>query len=267
MANENVGPNVCDPRPRLGYPRQVACRRRISGASFAEGSCIGRAQKALPCFAVFLFLVFGATSCRTERITDEAQFDREISIRGVDRGTGLPNFIEVRPNMKIPIGDFWTRYETFFRIPPSALVQGRTRPSRLGSGYLTSFQQFHLGYPVAGGGFLVETERGMVQGANGHFILGLPPDLPRPIPRGAALHVAIGSLKLVGPPPWTTSNSYHYHPPVAELSLSREGVDGGFKLVWYVSFESTGISDRDVGGIVVDASNGAILGTLAGAIR
>jgi hypothetical protein len=237
--------------------RQSPMREQIAVASFGW---LARAS-------ILLVIASGGVGCRVKRATQE-EFNRELSVR-TDSTTGMPTGVDARPNVNVPIGEFWTRYEQFLRVPPSALVRGPKRPDRLGHGTLSFFQQVHLGYPVANGGYLVETEREMFRTATGKFILGLPASLPRPIRRGPAIDAAVRSLMLEGPLPWTTpaAKSAGYHPPVATLSLAPEGVDGSFKLIWYVSFASTGLANRDVGAIVVDAGTGAIIGTFAGRIR
>jgi hypothetical protein len=217
--------------------------------------------------SILCAIASGTVGCRVKRATQE-EFNRELSVR-TDPKTGMPTWVDARPNVNVPIAGFWKRYEQFLRVPPSALVLGRKRPDRLGHGTLYSYQQVHLGYPVANGGYLVETEREMFRSATGKFIVGLPANLPRPISRSAAIDTAVRSLMLEEPLPWTTpaAKTVGYHPPVATLSLASEGVDGSFKLIWYVSFESTGLANRDVGAIVIDAGTGSVIGTTAGSIR
>lgn len=217
--------------------------------------------------AFFLILGLAATGCSTDRVTSREQFNREINIRREDPKTGIPNWIEVRPDIKVSIAHFWKRYEQFLRIPPAALEKGAPRPDRLGAGTLTFFQQVHLGYPVANGGYLVEAENGLVRNAMGKFIVGLPASLPHPISQKAALDVAIGFLRLQGPPPWTLPNSAGYHPPEPTLSLAPEGPDGSYKLIWWVSFAGTGLGFRANGEIAIDAASGAIIGKTPGNIR
>jgi hypothetical protein len=202
--------------------------------------------------------------CRVKRATQE-EFDRELSVR-TDPKTGMPTWVDARQNVNVPIRGFWTRYEQFLHVPASALELARKRPDRLGHGTLYSYQQVHLGYPVANGGYLVETDRDMFRSATGKFILGLPASLPHPIRGSAAIDAAVQSLRLQEPLPWTTpaAKTIGYHAPVATLSLAPEGADGGFKLIWYVSFASTGLASRDVGAMVIDAGTGAILGTISG---
>jgi hypothetical protein len=260
MGDEKEGPAAYDDGRSDGHSGGVGAQYCATHASRSNS------HRVLLCFLIILALA--PTGCWTKRLTDREQFDNEINIRRKDPKTGMPNWIEVRPDVKVSIGDFWKRYEAFFRIPPSALRQGPTRRDRLGSGNLTSFQQVHLGYPVANGGYVVETEHNLVRNAMGSFIVGLPASLPPPrIGRSAALHIAITSLKLQGPPPWTVTKSAGYHPPEATLSLAPWGVDGRYKLLWYVDFAGTGVGRPDVGGFVVDAVNGAIIGKMAGDIR
>ena len=217
--------------------------------------------------SILCAITSGSVGCRVKRATQE-EFKRELSVR-TDPKTGLPTWVDARPNVNVPIGGFWTRYEQFLHVPPSALDLERKRPDRLGHGTLYSYQQVHLGYPVANGGYLVETEREMFRSATGRFSVGLPASLPHPIRKGAAIDAAVRYLRLQDPLPWTTpaAKSVGYHPPVATLSLAAEGADGSFKLIWHVSFASTGLANRDIGAMVIDAGTGAIIGNYPGNIR
>lgn len=217
--------------------------------------------------AFFLILGLAATGCSTERVASREQFNREIAIRSQDPKTGLPNWIEVRPDIKVSIDSFWKRYEPFFHIAPSALEKGPPRPSPFGSSTWIFFQQVHLGYAVANGGYRIETEQDMVRNAMGKYMVGLPASLPHPISEKAALDVAIAFLQLQGAPPWAAPNSNGYHPPEATLSLAPEGPDGSFKLIWTVYFDGTGLGYPNIGEIAIDAASGVVLGRIPGNIR
>lgn len=103
---------------------------------------VGRIRTSVAALSVLACEVSG---CLANRATEE-EYNREINVRRADPETGIPRWVEVTPGVNIPIGDFWKRYEAFFRIPPGDLERGDTRPDRLGTGMITSFEQVHLGY-------------------------------------------------------------------------------------------------------------------------
>jgi hypothetical protein len=199
---------------------------------------------------------------------------RELSFT-TDPKTPTPRMIRTRPGVDVSIEVFWRRYARILGVPPDELVQtGPLRPSSTLPGHLLIFyQQVHLGYPVAGYGYLVDADRGLFRDATGKVMPDLPGTLPHPIDRAAALEAALGYLKLDGPPPWlsvntTASASPGRHPPKQTLVLRASRFDpvgADFSLAWIFQFAGTGL--HEPGTMDVDAVTGRVVSTTPGHVR
>jgi hypothetical protein len=207
----------------------------------------------------------------------EREIVRELTFT-TDPKTRTPRMIDVRPGVDVSIDIFWRRYASILRVPPDELVQtAPPRPSSTLPGHvLISYQQVHLGYPVAGYGYLVDADRGLFRSATGKIMPDLPSALPEPIDRGAALDVALRYLKLSGPPPWEPSRlpvagpggPLPRHLPEASLVLWASRFDplgSDFSLTWVLRFTGTGL--KEPGTMEIEAATGRVLSTSPGSIR
>jgi hypothetical protein len=179
----------------------------------------------------------------------EAALARDLIVT-VDFATHAPSRIEARPGASVPVEGLWSRLDGRLRVPPASLVpEGPPAPSTsVPGGTSTWYQQMHLGHPVAGYGYHVEAEHGLLRTATGHLMPDLPASLPAAITRDEALTVATRHLAArgAGAPP----------PPASEGRLvlwsgKQHPTGADFQLVW--SFDFAG--DR----VIVDAQSGAVL--------
>ncbi|HTQ07108.1 MAG TPA: choice-of-anchor A family protein, partial [Polyangiaceae bacterium] len=158
-------------------------------------------------------------------------------------------------------GDVWSRYESEIGVAHSSLVAvGKANPSVLHAGKTTQFyQQYQLGYPVFGHGFLAENEGGGVfRQALGRVTNALPTTLPTPVSSSAALQAALQYLH-VTTPPWVSNPSVN-KPPVLTLGLlplRPTPSASDFKLVWDVQFANSGIAEPR--SLQLDASSGSVI--------
>ena len=204
----------------------------------------------------------------------ERDLMRELSFT-TDPKTRTPRMIRTRSGVDVSIEVFWRRYARILGVPPDELVQSAPpRPSSTLPGHLLlSYQQVHLGYPVAGYGYLVDADRGLFRNATGKVMPDLPSTLPHPIDRAAALQAALSYLKLDGPPPWLAVNagasaSPGRRPPEQTLVLRAvrfDPVGADFSLAWIFQFAGTGLSEP--GTMDVDAVTGQVLATTPGAVE
>jgi hypothetical protein len=177
----------------------------------------------------------------------EAAPARDLSV-SVDFKTHTPTHIEARPGARVPVEGLWSRLGGRLRVPPASLVaQGPPAPSAsVPGGTSTWYQQMHLGHPVAGYGYRVEADHGLLRTASGRLMPDLPATLPAAITREEALTVATRYLAAGGGSPAPRSEGH-----LAWWSGKRQPAASDFQLVW--SFDFPG--DR----VVVDAQSGAVL--------
>ena len=191
---------------------------------------------------------------------------RELAGVHSDPILGTVRRFQSRPGINTPVSDIWSRYASVIGTP-KLVAMGAPRPDRISPGrMLTSYQQFHLGYPIANFGYLVETEAGIFRTADGKLAPNLPSTFPTPISQAAALQAALQYLK-IQTPPWVTDPAKH-PAPVMTLELVPQRIDPAsaedFKLLWEIRLVGTGVLEP--GGIEVDAASGKVLGTYPAAI-
>lgn len=188
---------------------------------------------------------------------------RELAGAAPDPALKTLRRFEARPGINTPVADVWTRYESAIGVSHSVLVPvGSARPDTTHAGQLlVSYQQYHLGYPVAGFGYLVATESGMFRSADGKVAKSLPSSLPTPISGATALQNAIQFQQLTNPP-WV-ANPTKYHAPVATLALMPQGASPAsatdFRLIWVIGMLGTGVLEPAA--VEVDAATGSVLDT------
>jgi hypothetical protein len=230
---------------------------------------------------------FGWTPSVPREISMEPATEREIMREltfTTDPKTRTPRMIRARAGVDVSVDVFWRRYAHILRVPPDELVQSAPpRPSSTASGHvLISYQQVHLGYPVAGYGYLVDADRGFFRDATGKVMPDLPSTLPNPIDLATALDAALAYLKLDGPPPWLSANPTASasqggpawmqppprHPPQHALVLRAgrfDPVGADFSLAWIFQFAGTGL--HEPGTMDVDGVTGRVVSTTPGSVR
>ena len=167
---------------------------------------------------------------------------------------------EARPGINTLVADSLNRYQSALGVSGSVLVPiGVSRPNPLRSTQLlVSYQQYYLGYPIAGFGYLVATENGMFRSADGRVTNSLPATLPTPISASAALQAALSSQHITSQP-WLTNPS-KFHAPVTTLILEpmtpRPATASDFRLVWDVQLIGTGVTGT--GRVGIDAGTSAV---------
>jgi len=198
----------------------------------------------------------------------EKQLNEELTFT-VDPDTHVWRTFRPRPGARIPADGIWYRYAPFLGIPPEALVPVRPpRPDPIVPGAVAIvYQQMHLGYPVAGGTYLVIVKDGLLYDGIGHVVPDLPATLPVPISRERATEIAFARIEPKGARPWLTQPK-RWSPPTQDLMLwspkfPQRGPD--FQLVWIFSFSSTGVFEP--GSITIDAVTGAVILTSSSKIQ
>jgi choice-of-anchor A domain-containing protein len=191
---------------------------------------------------------------------------RELANAQLDPVLGTLRRFESRPGVNTLVGDVWSRYASAIGVPRSALVstgaarQDPTRPSEM----LVPYQQYHLGYPVAGFGYLVATENGVFRNAAGKSAANLPTTLPTPVSSATAISAALSFAKITNPP-WV-ANPSKYRAPTATLVLAPQrpnpAAASDYRLVWDVRFLGSGVTQP--GSVQIDAGTGAIAGSTPG---
>jgi hypothetical protein len=195
---------------------------------------------------------------RTVVVATEKEVINEISVH-IDFKTHTWGPFEVR--RAVPFDGFWQRYEPFVGIPISEIVLAHPpRPSStIRRAELYDFKQVHGGYPVAGYGYSIQVLDGYVLSGLGKAMTGLPDKFPTPIPSERALAIALEQVEPKGARPWLT-NPGRWRPPTSELILWSRKVDpigADFRLVYYVAFSMTGVSEP--GTLTIDAETGAVI--------
>jgi hypothetical protein len=192
----------------------------------------------------------------------EKQLNHELTFT-LDPDTRTWRTFRARPGARIPADGIWYRYAPFLGIPPEALVPVRPpRPHPIVPGaVLIDYQQMHLGYPVAGGGYSIAVKDGLLRDGLGKVVTDLPVTLPAPISRERAAEIAFARIEPKGARPWLAQPG-RWKPPSQDLVLSSPMMPArgrDFQLVWFFSFSSTGISEP--GTVTIDAVTGAVMAT------
>jgi len=198
----------------------------------------------------------------------EKQLNEELTFT-IDPDTHVWRTFRPRPGARIPADGIWYRYAPFLGIPPESLVPSRPPvPDTIIPGaVMIAYQQMHLGYPVAGGGYLITVKDGLLNDGVGHVVTDLPLTLGIPISQERATEIAFARIEPKGARPWLTQPG-RWNPPTQSLALWSpmflvRGRD--FQLVWFFSFSGTGIWEP--GSIFIDAVTGAVIYTGSGMIQ
>lgn len=186
---------------------------------------------------------------------------RELAAATGDPALKTLRRFQAQPGINTPVADIWARYEGAIGVPRSQLVQSgtpRLNPTRAGQ-LLTTYQQYQLGVPIAGFGYLVAMENGIFRSADGRVAPNLPTSLPTPISATAALQSATRFLKIQNPP-WL-ANPTKYHPPITTLALIPQSATpstaDAFRLLWDIRLIGTGVTEP--AGVQVDAATGSVV--------
>jgi hypothetical protein len=223
-----------------------------------------------------IVVLFVVAACRGDSrqqkvtVATKSELIQELSTQG-DFKTHTWRIFEPRPGVRIPVEGMWRRYEPFLGIPASVLVEtGPSRPDSIRpNGKIVYYQQMHLGYPVAGYGYSVESVDGFLRFGRGQAvpISALPATLPTPISRERALTMALEHVTPKGVFPWLTKPA-DFAPPKQALVLWSRSIDpvgSAFRLVWKFSFSSTGVYEP--GTLTLDAKEGTLIETSPGGKR